>query len=256
SSNTCSHNGLEERALSSPAWTDEKLHRIEKALPARYKILVRLCAGLGLRIGEALAFSPDQIDRKKMVYECTRQLVYRNGILYFKLPKGHKTRSVPIGDGVLQSIDEYLGQYPAVKITLPWAERDNQKTETARLLLTTERNGAWRASMFGDDVWRPAFAAAGLNYVDRKDGTQAMRHLFASHTLSQGVSIKELADYLGHSSEAFTLRTYVHLMPTSHTRARQAINNLFHPRLDPAVSQDLDVNAATPVGPTSAQRVA
>ena len=48
--------------------------------------------------------------------------------------------------------------------------------------------------------------------------------------LAQGVSIKELAALLGHASEAFTLRTYVHLMPNSYDRARLAMNEMFKPR--------------------------
>ncbi|WP_374213220.1 hypothetical protein [Crossiella sp. SN42] len=43
------------------------------------------------------------------------------------------------------------------------------------------------------------------------------------------MSIKELAEYLGHASEAFTLRTYAHLMPCSHHRARLAADALFPP---------------------------
>jgi len=42
-----------------------------------------------------------------------------------------------------------------------------------------------------------------------------------------GVSIGELADYLGHSDPAFTLRVYAHLLPFSHDRARQVINDRF-----------------------------
>jgi site-specific recombinase XerD len=58
----------------------------------------------------------------------------------------------------------------------------------------------------------------------------ALRHLFASSMLHQGVSIKELAAFLGHADEAFTLRTYVHLMPNSYERARLAVDAMFKPR--------------------------
>ncbi|EWM19618.1 traSA:integrase fusion protein [Kutzneria sp. 744] len=256
-------NPCNNKAISPPRrirrritpWTDEKATKIGHALPRRYKPFVRLGAGIGLRLGEALAFSPDNIDRNRMVYNCTRQLVYRRGVLYFKLPKGHKTRTIPLGDGILESLDQYVDEFPPTAVTLPWAERDKKESETVNLLLTTGRNDAWRASMFGDEVWRPAFAAAGLNYAKQEDGTHALRHLFASHMLAQGVSIKELAEYLGHASEAFTLRTYVHLMPSSHVRARQAINNLFRPCIEPAGSEDQVVNATSLHGPRTAPQV-
>jgi integrase len=43
----------------------------------------------------------------------------------------------------------------------------------------------------------------------------------------RGRLIKELAEYLGHSDPAFTLRVYVHMLPCSHDRARAAINERF-----------------------------
>jgi integrase len=37
--------------------------------------------------------------------------------------------------------------------------------------------------------------------------------------LAGGVSIKELAEYLGHADPAFTLRVYAHLLPSSRDQA-------------------------------------
>jgi integrase len=50
------------------------------------------------------------------------------------------------------------------------------------------------------------------------------------------VSIRALAEYLGHADPGFTLRTYTHLMPTSEDRARQAVDAAFS--REPDVSQD------------------
>jgi integrase len=58
----------------------------------------------------------------------------------------------------------------------------------------------------------------------RKEGTHQLRHFYASVTLADGVSIKELAEYLGHKDPGFTLRTYAHMLPSSHQRARNAID--------------------------------
>lgn len=45
--------------------------------------------------------------------------------------------------------------------------------------------------------------------------------------LAQGTSIKEPADHLGHSDPGFTLRTCTHLVPSSHERARTAVDEVF-----------------------------
>ncbi len=42
----------------------------------------------------------------------------------------------------------------------------------------------------------------------RKEGPHQLRHFYASVMLADGVSVKELAEYLGHHDPAFTLRVY------------------------------------------------
>jgi integrase len=58
-----------------------------------------------------------------------------------------------------------------------------------------------------------AASAPGLGY-------HSLRHTFASTLLSRGVSVKAVADWLGHSSPAITLATYAHLMPADEEVAR------------------------------------
>ncbi|WP_255409867.1 MULTISPECIES: hypothetical protein [Actinomycetes] len=40
----------------------------------------------------------------------------------------------------------------------------------------------------------------------RKEGTHQLRHCYASVRLAARVSIRELAEYLGHAEPVFTLR--------------------------------------------------
>ncbi len=211
-------------------WKESRRHRIELALPARYKPCATLGTGLGLRQGEIFAFSPDNIDQERMEYHCTRQLVTVNGVRKFKLPKGHKTRVVPLGNGVLDVIDAYMEKFPPVEITLPWAEQDAKAFDTVNVLMVNWSGTLYTRQAFNKTVWRPAFKRAGLSFEDREDGMHAMRHLFASAMLERGVSIKALAAFLGHASEAFTLKVYVHLMPSSYDGARAAIDDLIKPR--------------------------
>ncbi|HEU4917250.1 MAG TPA: hypothetical protein VFV13_11890, partial [Acidimicrobiia bacterium] len=44
-----------------------------------------------------------------------------------------------------------------------------------------------------------------------------------------GVSIRALAEYLGHSDPGFTLRVYAHLMPESEDRARAVVDLAHNP---------------------------
>ncbi|SDJ29450.1 Phage integrase family protein [Nonomuraea maritima] len=64
--------------------------------------------------------------------------------------------------------------------------------------------------------------------TSRKEGLHQLRHYYASVMLAGGVSIRELAECLGHADPGFTLRVYAHLMPGSHDRARKAMREVSH----------------------------
>lgn len=147
---------------------------------------------------------------------------------------------MPVGEGVLQAVDDYQDSHEPVEVSLPWLRPDGDLL-TVKLLIDKAADGVrtganpdtarfWRGYNFQSSVWRPAVERAGLGYTARMDGMHALRHFFASVMLAQGVSIKELSVYLGHHDPAFTLRIYTHLMPSSHKRARLASNTVFRPR--------------------------
>jgi len=191
--------------------------------------VIPLGSGLGLRQGEILGLSPEDIDREQMIVHIDRQLAYVGNRSLFKLPKGRKTRNVPISRGLLEVIDDYMDAYPPVTITLPWGKTTGDPI-SVRLLIVTVASGVDTGCEFNYRYWRPAFTTAGLTYVEGEDGMHALRHLYASTLLARGVTIKELAEYLGHSDPGFTLRTYTHLLPSSHAQARRAVDSIFKPR--------------------------
>ena len=158
-----------------------------------------------------------------------RQLAYVGNRPLFKLPKGRKTRIVPISRGLLEVIDDYLEDHPPVTIMLPWG-RTTGDPVSIRLLIVNDAGGVDTGCEFNWRHWRPAFSRAGFAYVEGHDGMHALRHFYASTLLARGVTVKELAEYLGHSDPGFTLRTYTHLLPSSHEQARRAVDSVFKPR--------------------------
>ncbi len=116
-----------------------------------------------------------------------------------------------------------MEQYPPVCVTLPWGSADGEPV-TVPLMITHPNGGAIGGDLFTKIAWRPAFSKAGLEYQNRADGMHALRHLYASTLLARGVSIKELAEYLGHADPGFTLKFYAHLLDDSHERARLAVD--------------------------------
>ena len=62
-------------------------------------------------------------------------------------------------------------------------------------------------------------------YLDRVQGKHSPApSLLRQRHARRDVSIKELAEYLGHADPAFTLRACAHMLPCSRDRARAAIS--------------------------------
>ncbi|MGH3797469.1 MAG: tyrosine-type recombinase/integrase [Pseudonocardiaceae bacterium] len=207
-------------------WSEQRVKAVREAMAARWQIIVPLGAGCGLRQGEILGLSPDDIDDGAMIVHVRRQLrtVERTKVL--ALPKGNKTRTVPLSAGVLAEIQRHMRAYPPTTVTLPWRKATGEPT-TVRLLVTGDDGRLHSGDLLTKTVWDGAFRAAGLTRTKQVDGMHALRHFYASTLLAEGVSIKELAVYLGHSDPGFTLRVYTHLVPSSHERARLAIDGVF-----------------------------
>jgi integrase len=207
-------------------WPQERLRAVQACLSDRFRLVCTVGAGCGLRQGEILGLSLDDIDEDGTILHVQRQIRVVGRTLVFALPKGGKKRRVPLSSGVLAATRAHERAFPSTEVTLPWGEPGG-KSVTVRLLLTGAGGRVYTGDLFHKVIWQGAFRVAGLEYRKRADGMHALRHFYASTLLAQGVSIKELAEYLGHSDPGFTLRTYTHLVPSSYERARLAIDGAF-----------------------------
>jgi integrase len=206
-------------------WSAERVAAVTAALPERYQVLVMLAAGCGLRQGEAFGLSPDDVDFLRGVVHVRRQVKIVHARQVFGAPKGGKERDLPLPEMVAMGLAAHLQAFPAVKVTLPWREPDG-RAETAGLVVTTRERTAVARTYFNPYIWKPALDEAGVP-ATRDNGMHALRHTYASVLLEDGVSIKAVAEYLGHADPGFTLRTYTHLMPSSEDRTRAAVDRAF-----------------------------
>jgi integrase len=107
-------------------------------------------------------------------------------------------------------------------MTLPWKTLDGPPV-TAALIFRSPEGLSLNRNRFNDRQWRAALRAAGVA-AGRDNGMHALWHFSASVVLDAGESIKALSEYLGHHDPGLTLRTYTHLMPSSGTRTRAAVD--------------------------------
>ncbi|WP_316775113.1 tyrosine-type recombinase/integrase [Streptomyces sasae] len=215
---------LESRKVKP--WSVKQLMAVHAQLPEQYAALVNLAAGCGLRQGETFGLAVEDVDFANGTVHVVRQVkLLRLHRPVFAPPKGGKERDVPLPASVARALTEHLKHSPAVRITLPWKNLDGPPV-TASLFFTGSAGLPLDRNRFNDRVWRPALRAAQVE-TGRENGMHALRHFYASVLLDAGESIKALSEYLGHHDPGFTLRTYTHLMPSSGTRTRAAVDRVF-----------------------------
>ncbi|WP_432134233.1 tyrosine-type recombinase/integrase [Streptomyces sp. bgisy154] len=216
-------------------WSPDRVFAVRDGMPDRLRAMVDVGAGCGLRQGEIFGLAVDDVDPLSGVLHVTQQVKLVNGHLIFAPPKNNKLRDVPLPDSVAAVLATHMTAFPPVEVTLPWLRPDGPRV-TKLLYFTTLEGGALRRNDFNTHAWKPALVSAGIIPVpgvgerykaSREDGMHALRHFYASVLLDSGESVKAVSTYLGHSDAGFTLRTYTHLMPTSETRTRKAVDAVY-----------------------------
>ncbi|MFD4319856.1 hypothetical protein [Streptomyces sp. NPDC058548] len=174
------------------------------------------------------------------------------GPAYFYLPKGGKTREVPLSPN-LAAREAHFRRFPPVACTLPWRnpeapatalEEKQRKPITVMLVLTTSRGNRIYYRTWNERSWKPALAAAGVLRIvgekvqhyggrarryptfelSRSDMFHVLRHTYASVQLEAGESVVSLSTWLGHASPKNTLDHYAHFMPGAGFRGLAAMD--------------------------------
>jgi integrase len=167
--------------------TDGELTQLENVMPVQSWKLVAFAIETGLRREEQFRLRWDQVDLE-------------SGIVTIPLPKGGKTRHVPLSEGaqaILRSLDSFMRS--------PW-------------VFPSPKNPlhSWDPQSFVNHVYSPALTKAGIQGVC----WHTLRHTAASRRVMAGVDLVSVKEILGHRDIQTTLR-YAHLSPG---HLRDAVN--------------------------------
>ena len=117
------------------------------ALPDRYRALVILAAGSGLRQGECFGLTVNRIDFLRRIVYVDRQLVTVTGRVPFLAPPktAASVRAIPLPTVVVDALASHLAAYPPLE---------------DGFVFLTGAGRPIRRTAFGD-IWRAAVEAAG-----------------------------------------------------------------------------------------------
>ncbi|MFE9171491.1 tyrosine-type recombinase/integrase [Streptomyces kebangsaanensis] len=171
-----------------------------------------------MRLGEAMGLGRDRISFTDRPITVDRQVACdgdtgsgRYGSMRLRHAKwredGEQGRRVPLPDVVALALRRHL--------------RDHVTWGAEELLFSNATGtGLLYPYYWYGRIWRPALAAAGVDYFK----PHSLRHFYAASLLSQGVPVSEVSVWLGHMSVSFTERYYSDLLPDAPDRARLAID--------------------------------
>jgi integrase len=193
-----------EREQFTPL-TVTQVQALRDAMAPRYRAMVVVQAGLGLRLGELLALRTGDVDFLRRTVRIEWQIAQRTRERTApKTPRARRTLPLPahVGD----ALAEHLRAQPAGIDGL--------------LFHTADGLPLWHEH-YGTRVFRAAVAAAGL-----PAGTTShdLRHHYATELLSAGLSVVEVAELLGHEDASQVVKVYGHAAEGFDVRARKALD--------------------------------
>jgi len=183
---------------------------VADAVPARWRALVLMAAGTGLRQGELFGLTVRAVDFLRRTMRVDQQLVLVRGAPKMGPPKTAASyRTVPLPCVVVDALAAHLARWPA--------------DGDLGLVFTTQNGQPIRRSRF-HETWTRAIAAAGV-----PEGTRfhSFRHFYTSLLIAAGESVKVVQARLGHASATETLDIYGHLWPDAEDRTRDAVDAAF-----------------------------
>ena len=163
----------------------DKLLDIKPSTPFDYrnKAMLELLYGTGLRISEMLDLKLTDVDFENCIIRC--------------FGKGSKERIVPIGEYIIDALNNYLENGRNSLI--------NKKKISDYLFLNNRGGRISRFSFF--KILKKLLREKEI----KKDvSPHSLRHSFATHMLENGADLRSIQELLGHSDIA-TTRIYTHI---------------------------------------------
>jgi len=187
------------KAEEMQIWTRDQFNQLLPQLKrADYRLAFKLLFYTGMRKGELLALTPDDIMEDRIRINKNFQVV--NGEDLIQTPKTDRSiRDVTVPVTLIQEAKDYIGS-----ILIEHDER----------LFLFKKHGLLAA-------FNAAIRRAGLPKIRIHD----LRHSHAAMLIDMGVPIDEISRRLGHESTRTTWDTYAHLYPGKDVLLADQLNN-------------------------------
>jgi site-specific recombinase XerD len=155
---------------------------LKSCINPKYRMLLEVCYGCGLRVSELVALRVGDIDGERK-------------LLRIEQGKGAKDRQVIIAPSLYQQLRHYW----QLQRPTDWLFPNEHQPQHHINISTAQR------------IFTQAKAKAGINKIG---GIHSLRHAYATHQLEHGLPVHQLQRLLGHQELRSTMR-YLHWVPSA-----------------------------------------
>lgn len=169
----------------------------------QYLALFTLLARTGLRIGEALALTWDDVNFDTNRLTVSKTLVYPlNSTPYLSTPKSvSSVRTLKLDDATGKLLKKHrLNQKEVCMAYENYRPSENN-------LMFHQQDGRWLRTNVVREYFKEVCKREGLPILS----PHALRHSHAVHLLESGANLKYVSERLGHASVKVTADTYLHV---------------------------------------------
>lgn len=169
----------------------------------QYYALFVLLARTGLRIGESLALTWDDISLDFKTVTVNKTLVYpTNSTPYLSTPKSQKSeRTIKLDEFISKILKKHRINQKEVILRY-----ENYKGSNDNVIFH-QHEGRWLRTNVVREYFKEVCKRAKLPILS----PHALRHTHAVHLLEAGANIKYVSERLGHASVKVTADTYLHV---------------------------------------------
>lgn len=166
-----------------------------------YCVLFQVLFFTGMRIGEAFALFPSDIDFHNGIISITKTYTRIDGRDVFQTPKTHNSlRKITIPRFLLEMLSDFINHLPASNM---------------RLFFQISKWSLWRKM-------RTVCRKTGVKLIRVHD----LRHSAVALLIEEGVPIMEISKRCGHRSPDITYKVYAHLYPHKEESIAKMLDNI------------------------------
>ena len=171
--------------------SQSEVERLVDEMPRQHRALVLVGAYAGLRWGEAAGLRRREIDPLRSRIRVTSTAVELRGqVTLDNEPKTTRSkRSVPVARSVMRRLEQHLSEFV---------------DPSPGALVFTAPGGGPLFRSWGRTVLKPSVLRAGLDDIT----FHGLRHSFVAIMVAVGCNVREVSEWAGHNSVAFTLTRY------------------------------------------------